>query len=178
MKKVLFVLLALVVVSSTTSFAQGFKNGSKTLNAGIGFGFAGIEGSSTLPPISVGYQVGITDKISVGGIACYAGSSYKTSFGTSEYEWTYSYIVLGARGEYHFMEPSDKLDLYAGLTLGYNIVSVTAPSGTFSGYTAAGSAFFVGGHLGARYAVSNSWGGFGELGYGIGYLTVGAYFKL
>ena len=178
MKKVLLVLLTLLVFSSMASFAQGFRNGSKTLNAGIGFGFAGIEGSATIPPISVGYQVGITDKISVGGIVCYSGSSYKASFGASSYEWKYSYIVLGARGEYHFMEPSDKLDLYAGLTLGYDIVSVTTPSGTFSGYSAAGSEFFVGGHVGARYAVSNSWGGFGELGYGIGYLTVGAYFKL
>lgn len=177
MKKVLLVLLALLFISSMTSYAQGFRNGSKTLNAGIGFGFAGTEGSSTLPPISVGYQVGMTDKISVGGILCYSGSSYKASFGTSSYEWKYSYIVIGGRGEYHFMEPSDKLDLYAGLTLGYNIVSVTAPSGSF-GYTAAGSALFLGGHAGARYAVSNTWGGFGEIGYGIGYLTVGAYFKL
>jgi hypothetical protein len=180
MKKVLFVLLTLLVVSSMTSYAQGFRNGSKTLNAGIGIGFAGIEGSATLPPISIGYQVGITNKISVGGIVCYSGSSYKAAFGASSYEWKYSYIVIGARGEYHFMEPSDKLDLYAGLTLGYDIVSVTTPSGTLTGisYSAAGSGLFVGGHVGARYAVSNSWGGFAELGYGIGYLTVGAYFKL
>jgi hypothetical protein len=178
MKKVLFVLLAILVLSSTTSFAQGFKNGSKTLNAGIGFGFSGLTGDATIPPVSVGLQVGITDKFSVGGIVAYTGSSDKYSFYGSSYEWKYSYIIIGARGEYHFMEPSDKLDLYAGLTLGYNIVSVTTPSGTYSGYSAAGSALFLGGHVGARYAVSNSWGGFAELGYGIGYLTVGAFFKL
>jgi hypothetical protein len=178
MKKVLLVLLALLVITSMTSYAQGFRNGSKTLNAGIGLGFSGLTGDATVPPISVGYQVGITDKISVGGIVGFTGSSDKFSFNGSTYEWKYSYIIIGARGEYHFMEPSDKLDLYAGLTLGYDIVSATAPSGTFSGYSAAGSALFVGGHAGARYAVSNTWGGFGELGYGIGYLTVGAYFKL
>jgi hypothetical protein len=178
MKKVLSVLLALLFISSMTSYAQGFRNDSKTLNAGIGFGFSGITGSATLPPISVGYQVGITSKISVGGIVGYTGSKDSFNSGANSYEWKYSYILIGARGEYHFMEPSEKWDLYAGLTLGYDLVSVTAPSGTFNDYSAAGSALFLGGHVGARYAVSNTWGGFGELGYGIGYLTVGAYFKL
>ena len=172
--KFLFVALIGALISSA-AFGQGFKNGSKTLNAGIGIGFATLEGTATIPPISAGLQVGITDKFSVGGIVCYAGSSYKVG---GSYEWKYSYIVIGARGEYHFMEPSNKLDLYAGLTLGYNIVSVTQTGGTFIGYSAAASALFLGGHVGARYAVSNSWGGFAELGYGIGYLTVGAFFKL
>lgn len=79
------------------------------------------------------------------------------------------------------MEPANKLDAYAGLTLGYNIVSVTEPSNLPKygiSYSASSSALLYGFHAGARYAISNSWGVFGELGYGIGYITAGAFFRL
>ncbi len=72
-----------------------------------------------MPSISLGYQAGILEKISVGGIAGYSSSSY----GVIGYKWTYSYMFIGARGEYHFVDVDlENFDLYGGLTLGYNIV--------------------------------------------------------
>ena len=176
MKKVIF-FLCLVLFSANLINAQGYEKGSKVINAGIGFGLSGIYGDAQMPPISVGFQYGLEDKISIGGIVGFSTSSY----GYSDWKWDYTYIIIGARGEYHFLEPSNKLDAYAGITAGYNIVSVSEPDGyknSWGGYESEASYFIYGAHVGARYAVSNKIGIFGELGYGIGYLTVGATFKL
>lgn len=175
MKKVV---LLLIVLFSTQIFAQGYHKEVKNLGLGIGLGSIGIEGDATLPPLSVGLQMGITDEISVGGIVGYTGSTYKWGFLGTSYEWTYTHILIGARGEYHFLKGNKNLDAYAGLTLGYHIIGVTEPSGFSGGYTAAASSLFYGGHVGARYGFSESMGVFGELGYGISYLTVGLNIKL
>jgi hypothetical protein len=179
MKKALCTLFAVALIFSSTAFAQGYNQNGKALNIGAGLGFS-VEGDATIPPVSIGLQFGLTDKISVGGIVGYAGSKYDFGFFGKSYEWKYSYIIIGARGEYHFMEPGDKLDAYGGATVGYNVVSVTEPSNLGFGvtYSAASSAVLIGFHVGARYAIGNSWGVFGELGYGLGYATAGAFFRL
>ena len=122
-----------------------------------------------MPPISVSYEKAVTDKISVGGIIGYSSSKY--SYFTDE-DYKYTYILIGARGNYHFAT-SEKFDPYAGLTLGYNIVSVSAPSGQSSNYTAKASALLFGAQIGANYYFSPNLGAFAELGYGIGILTIG-----
>lgn len=175
MKKVICIIV-LLFFGLTAINAQGYHKGNKDLNAGISLGLAGIYGDASFPPISIGFQYGIDEKISIGGILGYSSSKY----GWEDWQWKYSYIVIGARGEYHFLESSNKLDAYAGATLGYNIVSVSEPSGysVYGGYEAESSYMIYGVHVGARYAVSDKIGVFGELGYGIGYLTVGASFRL
>ncbi|MEW6652134.1 MAG: outer membrane beta-barrel protein [Bacteroidota bacterium] len=179
MKKVMLTLAVIALLASSAALAQGYNQKGKVLNVGAGFGF-GVEGDATLPPLSVGLQFGLTDKISVGGIVGYAGSKYELALLGKPYEWKYSYIIIGARGEYHFMEPNNKLDAYAGATVGYNVVSVTEPSNLGLGvsYSAASSELLIGFHVGARYAIDKNWGVFGELGYGIGYVTAGAFFRL
>lgn len=72
----------------------------------------------------------------------------------------------------------DDLDLYGGLTLGNNIISVTAPSGTITGYSAQGSYLLYGFHIGGRYYFSPTIGAFLELGYGVGYIMAGITFKM
>ncbi|MEW6195012.1 MAG: hypothetical protein AB1521_07650 [Bacteroidota bacterium] len=181
MKKLLAIFFTISLFVSSSVFSQGFTSDGKSLNIGAGLGLAGLAGDATIPPVSVGLQFGITDKISVGGIVGYAGSSYKFGFLSSSYEWKYSYIIAGARGEYHFMEPSNKLDAYVGATLGYNIVSVTEPSNLPAygvGYSAENSALLYGFHAGARYTLGNGWGVFGEVGYGVGYVTAGVFFRM
>ena len=179
MKKVLIVVTAIVILFAANLFAQGYNQNGKALNIGLGFGFAGASGDATIPPVSVGMQFGMTDKISVGGIVGYTGSNEK--LGYYDWEYDYSYILIGARGEYHFMEPSNKLDAYAGLTLGYNVASASFKGKSVYGInppSASAGGLFYGFHLGARYALGNNWGVFGELGYGIGYITAGAFLRL
>ena len=91
---------------------------------------------------------------------------------------------MGLRGAYHFNEfvKIDKLDLYAGLMLGYNIASETFsstdPSRTniaYYGSSYGGFAYsFFGG---ARYRFTDNIGVFGELGYGISILNIGLNIK-
>ena len=176
MKKFSTILFLFVLfVSFSSTFSQVYKIGHNTLSIGIGPGLAGIYGSMDVPAISLGYQAGIHKNFSVGGIVGYSSSSY----GEFNYKWTYSYIFLGARGEYHFIEADiENTDLYAGLTLGYNIVSVSEPSGYSGIYSASGSYLLYGFHVGGKYFFSPSIGAFLELGYGVGYITAGVTFKL
>jgi hypothetical protein len=181
MKKFFSVFL-LIVLFTSLSFAQGYRQGINNLNIGIGAGLIGIYGDPDFPPISVGYQVGFHDKFSIGGIIGYSQSSYNFGsgwwLGTGDWTWSYRYIFIGARGEYHFLEPTNEFDAYGGLTLGYNIVSVSEPSGFQGNYTAEGSYALYGFHVGGRYLFTPNIGVFAELGYGIGYITVGVNFRL
>jgi len=152
MKKALVTITVLFLISSF-SFAQTYKKGVTNLNAGVSIGgLAGLYGTADLPPISLGLQFGVHEKISVGGIVGYSSSSNDLG----SYSWTYRYIFVGARGEYHFVDVDVKdLDLYGGLTIGYNIVSVDEPSG-YSGVYAAGASYLLYGfHAGARSVSEN-----------------------
>jgi len=171
MKKTLLSLAILFVVFSSNAQKKSdlsFDGSTSYLHFGVGFGGGFYTGTVTLPPISVSYEKAVTDKISVGGIVGYSSSKY--SYFTDE-DYKYTYILIGARGNYHFAT-SEKFDPYVGATLGYNIVSVTAPSGG-GDYTAKGSALLFGAQLGANYYFSPNLGAFAELGYGIGILTIG-----
>lgn len=170
-----FTVLFLVVLFVSLADAQVYRKGSNNLSIGIGPGLHGIYGDMDIPAISLGYQAGVHEKISVGGLVGYSSSSY----GISTYEWTYSYIFIGARGEYHFVDLDvDDFDLYGGVTLGYNIVSVSEPSGYSGFYSAEGSYLLYGFHLGGRYYFSPTVGAFLELGYGVGYIVAGVTFRI
>ncbi len=179
MKKLAVVTVALLFFT-VNSFAQApYNKGDKLVSIGIGYGFAGIYGSMTVPPITAGFQYGFEDKISVGGLIGYTSSSY--DFGNwfgENYSWTYSYILIAARGEYHFLENSEKMDAYGGATVGYAITSVSSPNGFHGSYSAGGSYMVGGVHVGLRYFLNPSVAIFGEVGYGVGYITAGAAFKL
>lgn len=179
--KVLAALLVVFMLLSVTTSAQSenpFKKNSQVGQLGIGFGMAGISGTSSMPPISAGFQYGIEDKISVGGVLAYASSTYDWGYFGDDWSWKYTYFLIGARGEYHFLETVKNLDGYAGLTVGYNIVSVTTPAGYHGfGYEASGSYAVFGIHGGARYFFSPNFAVFGEVGYGLGIFTAGIAYK-
>jgi hypothetical protein len=182
MKKHLgYCIVLLLFMGSTLSFGQNaYKKGDRVVTAGIGLGgVGGVYGSTTLPAINVGYEVGFEDKISLGGLAGIAGTSDDLGGG---WKFNYTYIIIGARGAYHFLENNEKMDAYAGIMLGYNIVSasVTKPSG-YSGpdlWSASGSYLEWGGFIGGRYYFTPQIAGFAELGYGIGLLNLGITYKL
>jgi hypothetical protein len=173
MKKINILLLIAFSVLSIATQAQTFNKGDKVLNVGIGlgsvYGYTGF--SSSVPPLSASFEVGITDKVGigrfgVGGIFGYSSFKYTTT--------SSSQILIGARGLYHFDFDVENLDLYGGIMLGYNIVSYSDSvfgSTIFSGYTGSG---VVGGIFGgARYMFSDKIGAFGELGYSIAWLNIG-----
>jgi hypothetical protein len=175
MKK-FFAIVALLSLSllSTTSFAQmAIDKGTTFVNAGIGVGGYGGTGGLALGATA---DFGIIPNITVGGQAAYRSWNYGY-LGTSD---KITYLYFAVRGSYHFNEllniSNDKLDVYAGLGIGYESVSWSDSFGT--GFSAFGSGIYIPAHLGGRYMFSDNIGGFAELGSGVAPLMLGVTFKL
>jgi hypothetical protein len=170
-----------------------FPRGTIVVNLGVGLGdllwgagYGSVLGVS--PTLDV--DVAITEKIGignigVGGTIAYSSTSYNSNsylgYGGSDYN--FSAILVGLRGSYHFMLNSDKLkdklDPYAGVMLGYLIIS--NPSGLYDnsyGLATKANAFQPGVFAGAHYYFVQHFGVFAELGYnGISIFTIGITFK-
>ncbi len=182
--KQLFAILAMLLclaLVTTPTYAQSnaFNKGDKVVSLGLGFGLGGVYGSSSTPTFSLGFDYGLdVPKISIGGLVAYASSSDDFGYG---YSWKYTYIVIGARGAYHFLEDNKNIDAYAGLILGYNVVSASW-NGTIAqpgyGYSASASYMLFGAFVGGRYYFSPKFAVFAELGYGAGIITAGLSYKL
>lgn len=167
------------------SNAQVVENGEKILNLGVGFGTALYSGSgynASVPPISGALEVVIKDDLFNGngalGVGGYLGyAAYKWKYTGYDYGWKYSNIILGPRGylHYNFIE---KLDTYAGVMLGYNIVSSKWYGSSSSLGTASSGGVIFSGFIGARYFFNDKIAAMAELGSGITYLNLGVAIKL
>lgn len=165
--KKMALILIVMGLGITSSFAQTYSKGDNLVNAGIGLG----GGFGT--PIGLSFEHGFTDKISGGAYAAYASKTTPTGFG----DFKYTYILTAARASYHFDLGVEKLDTYLGVILGYNIASAKWTGGGAMPVASAGGVIY-GGHAGARYFFSEKIGVFAEAGYGVGNLNVGLTFKL
>jgi len=174
MKKLLLVSMLVIVAGSLAIGQNAYRKGNKLVHGGLGFGLAGIYGDASLPPITVGYEHGLEEKISLGGIVGFAGSSQDFIGG----EWSYTYILIGARGAYHFLENNSQWDAYGGLVLGYNIVSTSWDGPGVQFGSASGSYLLWGLYGGGRYYFNPRWAVYGEIGYGAGILAIGVAHKL
>lgn len=179
MKKLLLT-TALAIVGLIVN-AQTYNEGDNLLNVGIGLRSTFTTGDNTLPLLSASFEHGFTDKISAGGFIGYAGSKEEiATFGTT-YTFKYSYLIIGARGSYHFYN-TDKIDAYGGAMLGYNIAnSKVEVSGAGAGFITPQAAE-VGGiayglHVGGRYYFTDQIGAYAELCYGIALLNIGVTAK-
>ena len=171
--KLFFIGLIIVVLSSvanTSSAQDGFKNGDKLLNIGIGINSYYNGGI----PVGASYEVGISDKVSVGANFDYLSNSYNNSKFTAMY--------LGVRAAYHFNEvlniASNNIDVYGGAALGYRSFSWgnSSINGLGDNY---GSGIYLGLFAGCKYYFSNSTGAFLELGaIGSTNARIGVAFKL
>jgi hypothetical protein len=182
MKKffVSLVVLSLITfgVSAQTST---FNKGDKLLSASIGIGgyYSGTYYSnvSRIPFMAVYYEQCIKDNlfdakssIGLGGMLGYTQAKWSDNFKTST-------TVIGFRGTFHYT-PVDKLDTYAGLMLGYNIVSWKWLNSTYSSLSGnAVSELALGGYIGARYYFSPTFAAFAECGFGAANLNLGVSFK-
>lgn len=182
MKKNL-ILIFFMVCFSATSFAQNtFIKGDKIINLGLGLGstlYAGSYYKTTVPPVSASFEMGIIDNlfdekssIGVGGYMGYTSAKYEY------YNWGYKYssIIFGGRGSFHY-QLVDKLDTYAGLMLGYNVMT-SKEFGTNSGYSSSDNGgILTSYYIGGRYYLSDNFAAMLELGYGIAYINFGVALK-
>jgi hypothetical protein len=184
MKKILAIALVVAVLVPALAFSQNaYTTKDMNVSAGIGIGTFGYFGSSTLPPIFVGFDMAVPSihpKVSLGGVVAYSGSSEDLYWA----KYSYKYIVIAARGSYHFLENNKNIDAYAGAGLGFNIVSSSAEAKagykdlTGFAYSVGSSWLFFDAHAGARYYFSPKFGVEAELGYGISILHLGITYKL
>ena len=178
MKKSIFILLAIFVAAAAQ--AQPFQKGTTTANVGVGLGTALGGLGKARPAISASidhgvWYVGGPGIISLGG---YVGNTgYKYSSGNYTYKW--NYIVVGARGAYHYngFTTVPNLDVYGGAMLGYNIVKYSSDGDDMAMVNNYGSGMGLSGFLGSRWFFSDKIGAYAELGYGVSVLNVGLTFK-
>jgi hypothetical protein len=182
MKRILLLSMLIVFVASLSFGQMAYQKGDQVINLGIGLGgFAGVYGSGGIA-ITGGYEYGIHENISLGGVVGYSSSSQDV---WGDYGWKYTYILIGARGAYHLdLFHKKDIDTYGGVLLGYNIVSSSA-KGTapvqgwgWGSYSASASYLAIGVFIGGRYYFDPHWAVQAELGYGLGILNIGIAYKL
>ena len=181
--KLIFLVLAIALIASEpmTVKAQAFKSGDMVGNLGVGFGWYGYGyGATSLPAFSLSLEKVIKDienvgPLTIGGIVGFKHASYNWQ---SNYDWTWNDIIIAARGALHYdLFKVPKLDTYAGVALGVRIETWSYYDFTYAKATAHYTHGLFAIYVGGRYFFSDKFGAFGELGYGLGYLTLGVSYK-
>ncbi|WP_374744526.1 hypothetical protein [Parapedobacter sp. 2B3] len=177
-KKTIFIFLSMAIASAVN--AQPFQKGTTAANAGIGLGTALGGLGKARPAISVSVDHGLWDiggpgVISLGGYLGNTGYKYTDAGYTAKW----NYIVVGARGAYHYNGFTDlpNLDVYGGAMLAYNIVKYKTEGGGADLSNNYGSGIGLSGFLGGRWFFTDNIGAYAELGYGVSVLAVGVTFK-
>ncbi len=181
MKKSFILFLGLFFIASV-SFAQ-FEVGKHHAGPSIGIGFGGYGLS-----FGADYEYGMSMKdigvdapgtLGVGGIFRYYNWSEDFG-GLGGYEWSYTDIIIGAQGNYHFKLDNSKLDPWVGLVLGFDIASSSwdGPSGLGDSSDSSGGLFFNG-NAGCRYWFSPNMAARASLGFGsiVSSIILGVDFK-
>jgi hypothetical protein len=170
MKKL--ILLSVLFIAFITVKAQDpiFVKGDKVINLGLGL--------DTYTRFSLSGEYGILDGIvDKGSIGVGAFASYGFEIFGSKY-YHENQVLAGVRGTFHYPF-IDKLDTYGGLALGLSFTHKSWDKAYWGyddsdNYVDINSGLFVG----ARYYLTEKIAPFAELGYGLGYLTVGVAIKL
>jgi hypothetical protein len=181
LKKAAVIIIAAVTMNMVANALTSFDQGDKVVGVAIGLGgyYSGSYYSdvSRLPFISFYYEQCVKDNLfdeksslGIGGMLGY------TQVKLSDW-WKTNTTVIGLRGALHYGFV-DKLDTYAGLMLGYNVVSWKwLDNSLSSGSGNASSGLALGGYIGARYYFSDNIAAFAEAGYGAGNLNLGIALK-
>lgn len=189
MKK-LSTLIVLTILLSSFVQAQAFKKETFAVNLGFGFGWYSYGYSvSSFPAITLSAEKGVWDidkvgVISLGGTVGWKTAKYDWSYLNYSYEWKWNDIVIAARGTLHpVLVDNEKIDLYAGLALGVRLQSdkyyvPTLFTNEPEKYSDNDVNALIAIYAGCRYYFSDHFAAFGELGYGLGYLTLGVSYKL
>lgn len=174
MKKIFFV-IALMVAAMSVNAQETFNKKDNIISLGIGYGSGlALEGKWEICVAD-----GIADKGSVGVGAVLGWTGYSDNY--TYYKYKYNNAIFGAQGNFHY-EFVDRLDTYAGLTLGYEVVSgKTKWKGEHDLYMedvkADASQFYFAAQIGTRYYFNEHWAGMLELGYGVAYAKIGFTYK-
>lgn len=201
--------LAIATIALATDHAQAqtaFEKGTTAFNLGIGLGGARYsyisaynDNYTVSPTIIVNGEHGVGElgpgTLGIGGFFGSKSVRYQYTSNSVFSNYTYNYdqkwsnTLIGLRGSWHpneFFE-NEKVDLYGGVMLGYNIGSYKNNSTrTINGVTTSYDDGFSyktsyvtwSTYIGARYFFTDMIGAYLELGYGVSYLNLGLSVKL
>ena len=180
MQKIMFIVFTLLICVSFAS--SQFVKEKNYLGPSIGLYFFG-----STPIFGANYEYAMTTDmgsgiLGIGGLVRYRSWSQNSGTYLGEtWGWSYTDILVGGQGNYHFHVGEGKFDPWVGLTLAYDIGSVkyTGPAGyNYASPTWGG--LFLGGNGGARYWFSDKLAGAVRIGLGsLSYsaLDIGVDFK-
>jgi len=181
MKRILLFAIAMSLISAVYTTAQEsyFQQNDNVVNLGIGvggsyYGYYGYTGYHRLPTFALGYERCVLGHLfneqSALGVGGLAGVTY-----ANHSSWTSTDVMVGVRGAMHYAFV-EKLDVYAGVMLGFNIHSWKwkgVSESVHSGNSGLGYGVFAG----ARYYFAGPVAAFAELGYGFTLLNAGLSIK-
>ncbi len=179
-----------------------FDENTHIINLGLGFGggnyyhgaYGGSYSANRSPAFSLSYEQSLKKRIGPGyiGVGAYAGfqtARYRYNYYNDNngnyyyYEHKYNYTMIAARGAYHWdVLNSKKAEVYAGAVIGVRIQTYTYtsndPDPKYYNRLNEGAAYPAYSlFAGARWYFAGHVALFGEVGYGISYLTGGISFK-
>lgn len=170
------VALLLVTFSKSEVFAQEIQKSNFLLSPGVGIGYQ-FWGGVTL---GINGEYAFTDEISGGGYFAYTRWNYGGwGYGGYSSDISYNFFDFGVRASYHFGKllkvPTDQFDPYAGAQLGFAASSYDYDG---PGYSDAYDRGVRGGlYAGARWFFNEKVGVYGEVGFALCPVMVGATFK-
>lgn len=184
-------MLLCCALALNTATAQDFEKGGNYVTLGYGLdpwynaGLLATSSRSTIGPIMLTYERGVTDILGIGRIG--AGGALIQSFYNRNYtNGTYnrtSRTGLIARATYHFEFDIPKMDVYAGVGGGvyFSSYKETVSTGIFQSTIIEQNGIDItAGHYvfaGIRYYFTDAFGVYAEAGHGVSALSGGIAFK-
>jgi hypothetical protein len=180
--KAIIALVCCLSINFTVKSQNILSEDDVIANFGVGLlDFYGNDYSVLLPPISASLEYIMFDDLidgnaafGVGGLIGYSLNN-RVILGNKR---EYAHFLVCGRGQLHY-QFIDKLDTYAGLMIGWDIVSeqdTETASGTSPDFGKLGG-FLPGFFVGGRYFFADNFAGFAEIGYGISVLQLGISLK-
>lgn len=167
-----------------------FQNGTNVISLGLGIGssIGSFSYGFQTPAISLQYERGIKDVagpgvISIGGYFGVKTFKYDKTYFGYYYKEKWSYQIFGIRGAYHYNGlDEDDIDLYGGVMLSFYLLNYSYSDDPYSpkhnNYRGDyGSTVGLSGFIGCRYFFTQFFGVYGEIGYGVSYLSGGVVLK-
>jgi len=182
MKK-LFSLLSIVLMFAHLQAGENtaiIQPGERIVGARLALGSVYGASAGVIVSGEYGYKEnlvnlnGIENNLGLGASIGYSGYSEKYSVGT----YSYSNILISGSALWHVALINDpRLDTYLTLNLGWNIVSVSIPTGG-PDYGTSYDGLVWGTGIGARFHFNDKLAAVGELGFGMGVLRLGIDYSL
>ena len=187
MKKLVGLFLLIVCLGGSAfafdimSYPPPVSEGNILIDAGIGIGL-GFAGTLKIPPLFAQAEYALPKiPISVGAGATFWQNGFSTGSGDYTVDYSYNYLAILARGNWHWGFDVSWLDLYTGLSLGYNAFWMDYKLGSAYASSYEPEKYNYGGfgysfQVGAHFYFTKNFGAMVELGYPM--MRVGLAFKL